>query len=88
MQKTFCDKCGAECVNYTARFSGIITHTTSQREEVGEDYLGQKELCKDCTEALAAAFGFMIRSRDDMLREKERRAVAMEQDRPARQYEG
>lgn len=59
MQKTFCDRCGTECVHYSGRLYGHITHFTSQGEEVGEDSIKPLDLCKGCTEILCE-FGFKI----------------------------
>lgn len=81
MQKTFCDKCGAECVNYKMIVQGHVEHSTSQGEEVGEDYLGRRELCRGCGEAMITAFGFTVRVHTDLLREKQQ---AEEMPRPVR----
>jgi hypothetical protein len=64
VQKTYCDRCGTECVNYTARFDGTITHTTSQGEIVAEDDIRRRELCLACSTVLIEEYGFKVISGD------------------------
>jgi hypothetical protein len=62
MQKTYCDKCGAECVNYIARMYGSVQHTTSGGEQVAEDDIRALELCRGCFEPLAAEYKIRVRT--------------------------
>jgi hypothetical protein len=65
VQKTICDGCGRECVNYTARFYGNIHHATAQGEDLGEDIISGREFCGDCAGPLIEAFGFKVTRRFD-----------------------
>lgn len=65
MQRTFCDKCGTECVHYTLNLYGNIVHTTGQGERVAEDEIRAAQLCRDCAVPLIAAGGLAIRRYDE-----------------------
>lgn len=57
-QKTYCDRCGAECPNYRARLSVTEEHSTSKGEPVSEGYMErQKDLCTHCCKSLEEWFG-------------------------------
>jgi hypothetical protein len=58
--RTVCDRCGADCVNYVARFYGEITHTTAQGETVGNDDTRRREFCRTCATQLIAEYGFIL----------------------------
>lgn len=60
MRKTFCDRCGAWCVNTTAHFGGHVEHTTSKGETVGIDEIESLDLCKACIEAAREFLGLKI----------------------------
>lgn len=64
MQKTVCDRCGAECVNYRARLYGEVQHTTSDGQVVGEEIVKPLDLCKHCTDHVQADLGLAIASLD------------------------
>lgn len=48
MQKTFCDLCGAQTVNWRIRMHLSVIHTTNQDEGVGEDEYKPLDVCKRC----------------------------------------
>ncbi len=48
MRRTFCDRCGAQCVNTTVRLHGAIEHSTSAGEQVGYDEIRPVEVCAAC----------------------------------------
>lgn len=48
MRKTFCDRCGVQCVNTVVHLHGAIEHTTSRGENVGHDEIRPVELCDGC----------------------------------------
>lgn len=58
MTKTFCDKCGAECVYYVLSVYGNATHRTADGTFAGEDDLRTKHYCRTCADKLAAEWGF------------------------------
>jgi len=60
MQKTFCDKCGAQCRNLTVHLEGGIRHTTSRGESVAHDYIRPVDLCKDCADPLIESLKLVI----------------------------
>jgi hypothetical protein len=62
LTKTFCDRCGGECQNYTASLYGNITHTTGKGEIVAEESIEQIQFCHACLDAAAAALGLTIRA--------------------------
>lgn len=59
MQKTYCDRCGAECDNKICRIEGHVHHFTSGRDKmlVGEDEIKPVELCGHCEDAFAQFLG-------------------------------
>lgn len=58
MRKTFCDRCGQECLNYHADLSVNGTHTTSQGVTVSDDdYRPPSQLCRHCTQSLVTWMG-------------------------------
>jgi hypothetical protein len=61
MRKTFCDKCGAECVHSVFRCTFQVTHFTTanggNQEEIGEDEFPWVDLCHDCGEEVQAFLG-------------------------------
>lgn len=68
MQKTYCDRCGAECPNKVLRLTGRVSHTTSGRdsEYVGSDELKPIELCAHCEKAFAQFIGPAYRMTHDL----------------------
>jgi hypothetical protein len=48
MRKTFCDRCGGECINTTVILSVRQEHRTSDGAHVGEDEYKPLDLCNDC----------------------------------------
>ena len=64
MRKTFCDRCGAECINTTGHIGGHIEHSTRAGETVGVDELMSSDLCKTCTEATVKFLGLVLRPRE------------------------
>lgn len=48
MKRTFCDRCGKQCVNTTISVRIETLHHTSAGEFVGEDSNKPIEICKDC----------------------------------------
>ena len=52
MRKTFCDRCGEECVNSVVHVHISETHTTNRAEVVGDDEYAPAELCHSCGDAL------------------------------------
>jgi hypothetical protein len=62
LTKTYCDKCGGECVYYTATLYGNITHTTGQGEVAADEGIEPVQLCKPCLDAVAAALSLTIRT--------------------------
>jgi hypothetical protein len=57
MRKTFCDKCGDECVNGVDRIYFTREHTTNQGEVVGQDSTDGSELCLTCGDAARKVLG-------------------------------
>ena len=64
MRKTYCDGCGAECVNRVIVLQGSIQHHTNRGEQVGWDDLKPVELCQDCFEPIQKTLGIEIRPQD------------------------
>ena len=64
MRRTFCDRCGGECVNTTGHLSGHVEHTTKRGEQVGFDEMPSVDLCKDCTTAVIEFAGLKVRPRE------------------------
>ena len=64
VRKTFCDRCGAECVNTTGHFGGHVEHTTSKGETVGIDEIEPMHLCNACIDVAQALLGFRIRPQE------------------------
>lgn len=64
MRRTFCDRCGAQCVNTTGHVGGYVEHTTSQGQQVGTDELVPGDLCKDCTTAVIEFIGLKVVPRE------------------------
>lgn len=64
MRRTFCDRCGGECVNTTGHFGGHVEHTTRQGEQVGFDEMPSVDLCRDCTAAVAEFAGLKVTPRE------------------------
>lgn len=54
MRKTFCDRCGGECVNRTVIVSVAEQHTTAAGEPVATDEWRPVELCGPCGDAVKA----------------------------------
>lgn len=53
MQKTFCDRCGGECVNFYVSLHASGYATTSRGQIADELYSpGQVQICRACTDAL------------------------------------
>ncbi len=48
MRKTYCDRCGVQCVNTMVHIHGVIQHQTSQGESVGSDEIKPVEICLEC----------------------------------------
>lgn len=48
MRKTFCDLCGAECVNTSVTVSAETRQHTSRGEQVSYSYTKPAELCLAC----------------------------------------
>lgn len=63
--KTYCDRCGTECVNYTLNLYGNARHTTSQGEQVAYDEVKPVELCLGCEQGLAGYLGPAFRISHD-----------------------
>jgi len=59
MQKTFCDRCGAECVNYYATLNVQAVHQTSSGQMVAEEFPPgpAPQLCRVCKDSLEAWYG-------------------------------
>jgi len=64
MRKTFCDGCGAECINTTVHLNGAVSHTTNQGEQVGYDDIKPVELCLDCFAPIQKALGMTVRPQE------------------------
>ena len=62
MRKTFCDRCGAECVNFTAELHLAMTHTTNRGEHLDSEYNEPKgkQLCATCTRSLEEWLGVSL----------------------------
>ena len=53
MRKTFCDRCGEECIAVIAHMHLSVEHfRPSNREQVAEDEFAGVDLCSGCKEAL------------------------------------
>lgn len=81
MIKTFCDRCGNECVNFTFNLSGHIVHTTNKSEQVAYDEVRSLQLCRHCTEIMQAEFPVMVSRSEDYDGGDEMRAAARDRDR-------
>ncbi len=64
MRRTFCDRCGGECVNTVGHLYGVIEHLTSGGEQVGQDELKPVDLCHSCIRLGAAQFGMVAQPRE------------------------
>jgi hypothetical protein len=60
VRKTFCDRCGAECVNTIGRIWGSVDHQTKAGEHVGNDELRPTDLCKACMDWVVEALGLKL----------------------------
>jgi hypothetical protein len=72
MQRTFCDRCGVECVNTTAHVAISVRHHMKDGKYVGEDEYKPAELCASCLKELEEFFpqAFALRfGKDDMPRD-------------------
>jgi|SRR5215471_3992476 len=81
MQKTFCDRCGRECVNFHINVHARAVHYTNKGEHLDEEYpLGKDmvQLCRECADALAE-FGvnFHLLSEAELLELKRQREADM-----------
>jgi len=57
MRKTFCDRCGEECISVIGRMHLSVEHfRPSNRERVAEDEFAPVDLCSGCKEALRSWF--------------------------------
>jgi hypothetical protein len=47
-QKTICDKCGGDCINFAAHISVEIRHTTKNGQRIDEDEYLPLDICYQC----------------------------------------
>lgn len=64
-RKTFCDRCGTECVNFVGRITGFVVHTTAQGEVVGEDHFESQDVGSCCWDAVATFLGLKLTAPSD-----------------------
>lgn len=60
MTKIYCDRCGAECVNYHVSFNVHEVHTTNRGEYLESEevnYRKDQQLCGVCSALLQVWFG-------------------------------
>jgi len=69
MKKTFCDRCGKQCVNTTVVISVRVVHHTKTGEYVGDDEHKPIEVCTDCEYELRQLFpqAFSMIQKDEAL---------------------
>jgi hypothetical protein len=78
--KTFCDRCGGECVHWVLNLTGYVAHTTRGGEVAGEDEVKPRQLCKTCGEPAIALLGLVLRPAEGVPVDV---AIAAEQQRQA-----
>jgi hypothetical protein len=86
MRKTFCDRCGTQCVNVTIHLNGAVSHTTNQGEIVGTDEIRPFEVCKNCFTLLQELLGLTVvpQERDDFGPQDSRAVLARPAPPPLR----
>jgi hypothetical protein len=67
MKKTFCDRCGAQCVNTTVMVHIMTLHHTKDNTHVGEDQHDPAEICLNCASEVEAVIpqAFKLLQRDE-----------------------
>jgi hypothetical protein len=64
MRKTFCDRCGEQCVNTIVHLYGTVEHQTNQGEQVGGDDIKQVELCNRCFKLVQELVSLTVRPQE------------------------
>lgn len=58
--KTICDGCGAECVNWALFLTGHVRHLADKGKIVGADDIQGIDLCHDCGDPIIAKLGLVV----------------------------
>ena len=69
VKKTFCDRCGSQCINTTVNITIVVVHHTKDLQYVGADEHKPIEVCLNCTDELRTLFpqAFILTPKDEMM---------------------
>ena len=56
MRRTYCDRCGGECLGRVGRLMLAVSHYAKGAVEVGEDEYRPRDLCGTCLDVLVDMF--------------------------------